>query len=369
MLRHRIAFSRLKGITPQAAHAILDRIGSEERFFALPERELLNIFPTLPAAMADDAYRADLLRQAEAEERLMTEKRIDEVWLRDTDYPTRLAQCDDAPLLLNTIGTTDLNAKRIVSIVGTRHATPYGTGFVERLVADLADTLGHDTLIVSGLAYGIDIAAHRAALKAGLPTVGVLAHGLHMLYPAQHRTVAADMVHNGGMLLTEYAFNERPHRSHFLARNRIVAGMADCTVIAESAYKGGALSTAALAMAYNRDVMALPGRISDPYSQGCNKLIASNRAILITSADDLIRAMGWTPAPKPAAATEPHPTLPLLSDDEQRIITYLHTVGEADVNRIGADLDIPMNRLMGLLISLEFIGHIATYPGAKYRAL
>jgi DNA processing protein len=363
-LPYRIAFSRIKGINSAVTTQILQRIGSEEAFFKLSSTELAARIPALPVALVASKYRDDLLRCAVDETAFMEKSHINALYFADNDYPARLAECEDAPLLLYTLGTTDLNAAKIISIVGTRRATPYGISFVENLVADLAKKLGPDTIIVSGLAYGIDITAHRAALKNGLPTVATLAHGLNTLYPSAHRTVAADMVRNGGMLLTEYSSCDALHKGNFIARNRIVAGIADCVVVAESAERGGALATASLAMSYSRDVMALPGRISDTYSRGCNALIARNQAALITSADDLIAAMGWQALPDKEGA---QPELPILTPEQERIVDYLHTRGEGYLNQMCVDLAIPVPQLVGIMMSLEFDGFIITYPGGKYR--
>lgn len=362
---HRIAFSRIKGINPSVAEKILQHVDTEEAFFNLSAQELSSRMPHLPAAMMAGSYRRTLVEAAETELSFMQKSGIRPVYFTDSAYPARLAECDDAPLLLYSLGDASLNAPHIISIVGTRRATPYGISFVENLVSDLAAKLGPDTVIISGLAYGIDITAHRAALRAGIPTVAVLAHGLNTLYPAAHRQTAAEILRAGGAMLTEYASQDTMHRGNFIARNRIVAGMADCVVVAESAERGGALATASIAMSYSRDVMALPGRISDTYSKGCNALIARNQAALITCADDLIAAMGWESIPDSQEGLQP--SLPILSPDEERIIDYLHTSGEGSLNQMCVDLSIPVSQLMAMLMSLEFAGHILTYPGGKYR--
>lgn len=219
-------------------------------------------------------------------------------------------------------------------------------------------------VIVSGLAYGIDIAAHRAALHCGVPTVAVLAHGLNTIYPASHRSTAADIVRSGGMLLTDYMSQDALHKGNFVARNRIVAGLCDCTVVAESAIKGGALITAGIASAYHRDVAALPGKTSDRFSQGCNKLIADNTAALISDADSLIAMMGWQSRQQEGDQA----TIPLiLSPEEEAVIGYLTEKGEGDINTIGVTLNLPMHKLLPLLVDMEFKSLILTYPGGKYR--
>ncbi len=253
--------------------------------------------------------------------------------------------------------------QQTISIVGTRHATPYGVDFVMNLVDTLAKKLD-DIIIISGLAYGIDIAAHRAALHSGVPTVAVLAHGLNTIYPAAHRSAAVEIVRNSGALVSDYMSQDALHKGNFVARNRIVAGLCDCIVVAESAEKGGALITAGIASGYNRDVMALPGRTSDKFSQGCNKLIGDNVAALISSGDDLIRLMGWTTRETEGS----QPELPLeLTPDEATIIEYLGKHGEGSLNRMCVDLDIPVYRLTPILVDMEFKGLVLPYPGGKYR--
>ena len=358
-----IAFASLRSINRRLAEGILSRTGDEATFFTLPESKLSAIMGC-SNRLFDSDYRAELMQRARNEARFIDENRIHTLYFRNSDYPSRLTECDDAPLMLYTLGECDINASHMISIVGTRHATPYGIDFVTRLIDDLAAKLDSPPVIVSGLAYGIDIAAHRAAMNAGLPTVAVLAHGLNTIYPAAHRNAAAEIVHKGGMLVTDYMSKSVMHKGNFVARNRIVAGLSDCLVVAESAEKGGALITAGIAAAYNRDVMALPGRTSDKYSRGCNRLIASNVAALIDGADALIEAMQWKSKPTEGTQEE----LPVtMSPDEQSIADYLTANGEGCINEMCVTLGIPISRLMTTLIDMEFKGIIITYPGGKYR--
>lgn len=357
-----ISFASLKGINPALAADIISRVGSEERFFTLSERQLAGEMG-FENKLFSKSYRDSLLDAARKELEFIEANNVSTFYFRHDNYPQRLIDCEDAPLLLYGIGQCDLNGAHFISIVGTRHATPYGKDFVNRLVSDLAERLDN-VVIVSGLAYGIDAIAHSAAINAGVPTVAVLAHGLSTIYPAANRNLAAGIAKDNGMLLTDYPSDAPVHKGNFVARNRIVAALSDCTIVVESAKKGGSLITARLASGYCRDVFALPGRIYDPYSAGCNRLIASNVATLIQSADDLIAAMRWTAIKKP---DEQALLFTELSPEEQAIINYLTENGEAHINDICVNVNIPMAKLTGMLIDMEFEGIILTYPGGKYR--
>lgn len=352
----------MRGVTPAMADAILSRVGSEQAFFSMTEAQLMNLCNSR-GRIYNKEYRDSLLQKAESELQFIEANRIHALYFKDDGYPYRLTHCDDAPLMLYTLGSCDFNESRVVGVVGTRHATAYGTDFVNSLISDLASMIDN-VIIVSGLAYGIDIAAHRAALKAGIPTAAVLAHGLNMVYPSEHRKVAVDMVHNGGMLLTDYMTSDKIHKGNFVARNRIVAGLCDCVVVAESAKKGGAMITAEIAAQYNRDVFALPGRLSDRYSAGCNRLISTNVAQLVTSAEDIAMIMRW-PTHQPEEAQL---TLPVdLTPEELMIVNYLSVNDTATINQFTASLGLPIARLMNMLIDMEFRGLILAVPGGCYR--
>lgn len=359
---YKIAFSAVKGLTPALAEKILARIGEESVFFTESDRRLGTLLG-FKSRILDDDYRASVLKKAKREADFMSSHDIKGIYFNAEDYPARLKQCDDAPLMLFTLGHCDLNRAHIVSIVGTRHATPYGVDFVINLIKGLHEKLDN-LVVVSGLAYGIDITAHRAALHNNVPTAAVLAHGLNTIYPAQHRGTAVEIAKSGGALITDYMSQDNLHRGNFLARNRIIAGLCDCLVVAESAEKGGALVTARIANAYNRDVAALPGRTSDRYSAGCNKLISNHTAALIQCDDDLIELVGWTP--KPSSGTQMEMQL-TLSPEEESVTGYLRDTGEATVNKLCVALEIPMHKLMPLLIDMEFKNLILPYPGGKYR--
>ncbi len=362
-LTYRVAFASLKGMTRSLAEEILSRTHSEQAFFEASSSRLGAILG-YKSKIFEDSYKAAALEKARREMDFITAHNIKALYFRDDSYPVRLADCEDAPLMLFTTGECDLNRKHIIGIVGTRHATPYGISFTERLVENLAATLEEPPVIVSGLAFGIDIAAHNAALAHGLPTVAVLAHGLNTIYPAQHRQTAAAIARSNGMLATEYTSSDAVHKVNFIARNRIVAGLCDALIVSESAEKGGALITARLAGEYGRDVFALPGRTSDRYSAGCNRLIADNTAALITGADDLIKAMGWKRKPQ----TDTQPSLfAELNDEEQSVVDYLTEKGEAQIGQISIALNMNTGKLLALLIDMEFKGLVLAFPGAKYR--
>lgn len=362
-LAYRIAFASLKGINRSLAEEILARIDSEQAFFEASASRLGSLMGFKSRIFEDD-YRAALVRKAVTELDFVRAHSIRTLYFRDDDYPSRLADCEDAPLLMYATGACDINRRHTLGIVGTRHATPYGIDFTERLIAALASQLEEPPVIVSGLAFGIDITAHRAALANGLPTVAVMAHGLNTIYPAQHRQTAASIVKTGGLLLTEYTSADPVHKGNFVARNRIVAGICDALIVSESAEKGGALITARLASDYGRDVFALPGRTSDRYSAGCNRLIAANEASLITSPDDIIDAMGWARRPQPG---EQQSLFADLSPEEQAVVDYLTQKGEAQISQISIALNQSTGKLLALLIDMEFKGLVLAYPGARYR--
>lgn len=360
-LTYRIAFSLIRGNNRIIADEFLSRIGSEEEFFNSSSR-LLEMQIGKKTKITDDDYRKQLIEKARIEVDFISKNNIKPVYYKDPDYSQRLLDCDDAPLMLYTLGNCDLNNSHIISIVGTRHATHYGVDMTERIVEDISKRLDN-IIIVSGLAYGIDIAAHRAAMKNNILTIAVLAHGLNTIYPAAHRNIAADMVKNNGMLITDYTSTDNIHRGNFLARNRIVAGLCDCIIVAESAEKGGALITADIADGYHRDVLALPGRANDPYSQGCNKLIASGKAALISSAQDVIDVMRWKAKPLEGNQRE---LFTELNEDEQKIINFIGDNPLSSINELSIGINISMSKLTSTLIDMEFRGLIVNYPGGRY---
>lgn len=360
-----IAMASYRNMTRGAVERFAEHGITPELFFGQDARTLSES-TGIKADFFDAARRSAALRAAEGELRFISANRIKAIFADSDGYPPRLRECDDAPAMLYALGEAHGSCPHVVSVVGTRHATPYGLDFTARLVRELAEALGAENLtVVSGLAYGIDVAAHRAALAAGVPTVAVLAHGLNTLYPADHRSTATQIAREGGALLTEYRSTDAIHRGNFLARNRIVAGMADVTVVVESAAKGGALATARMASAYNREVMAMPGRVSDTYSCGCNALIADNVALMLRDAGDLLDALGWQRLPAEGTQTE----LPLeLSGEQQAVLDLIGRRPEVTVNDMCVALSMPYQRLSSLLFEMEMDDLIIPVPGGRYMA-
>ena len=365
-IQRKIAFSQIKGLKLEQGHELIERMGGVDDFFDLSTRKLWDKIGS-QKSYCTDASRDALLEIGKREKEFADKNNIDAIFFSDESYPKRLLECSDAPAMLYKLGKCDLNASHIVSIVGTRKATAYGQKLTNDLVAGLAERLD-SLVIVSGLAYGIDVAAHKAALQAGVPTVGVVAHGLKTLYPAEHRDIAARMIKNGGALVTEYTSDAPIHRGNFLARNRIVAGMADATVIVESEEKGGAMVTASIAVAYGRDVCAVPGRCTDRFSAGPLKLISTNRAALIRNADDLIALMNWKAKPSAASAPELDfkKSIDSLGTDQRKIVDYLRMKQKATVNEMVADLEIPYALLSARLMELEMDDFVNALPGSAY---
>ena len=364
-LTWRIAFASLQGMGVDLARKLLDVVGSEEQFFGMSEKELRSLTRGR-SKIYSDSYRRDVLQRAVQEEAFIHEHGINVSYFTDEDYPHRLIEAPDAPAMIYTLGRCDLESAHVISVVGTRHATQYGIRFCDTFIGELSQRLP-DLVVVSGLAYGIDIAAHRAALKHGVPTVAVLPRGLNRIYPATHRNDAIAIARRGGMLLTDYTSQDPVQKSNFLARNRIVAALSDCTVVVESAGSGGALVTASLAMSYDRDVMAVPGRCGDEFSAGCNKLIATNKAALITSADDLLAAMRW----EGASARQPQQLalFPDLSKEEQAVVDVIRDHGEIHLNALADVLQQPVYKLMSTLVELDCRKVIVTLPGCRYTLM
>lgn len=362
-----LALSRVQAQNPALLRQIMDIAGSAKELF--DNLDYINdilpgVSPTLVAALRDKSIVERALREME----FVQKNGIKLTCLNDSDYPARLFECSDAPIALYSLGDVPFNAHRIVSIVGTRHATEYGKELCTAFVRDLARMLP-GTLVVSGLAYGIDICAHRAAVEAGLPTVGVLAHGLDRIYPQAHRSVAKKMIEQGGGLLTEFMSESNPLPPFFVQRNRIVAGMADATVVVESASKGGSLITASMAQGYSRDVFAFPGRVNDQYSCGCNELVCRNRAALITSAYDFVEAMNWGDGVSAKKSVQAE-LFPEFTPDEARLVELLKSSSDGlQINQLVVKTDMPINELMPLLFDMEMKGYVKAVAGGCYRAL
>lgn len=310
----------------------------------------------------DNSRREQSLTEASKELDFIRQNNIRVSFSDSSDYPRRLSDCPDAPAVLYSLGAPCWNSAHVVSVVGTRHCTVYGKNIVESIVKELAEAVD-DLVIVSGMAYGVDICAHRAAMSASVPTIAVVAHGLNTLYPADHRNEAQKMLRSGGALLTEYRSCDNIHKGNFLARNRIVAGMADAVIIVESDVRGGAMVTARLAADYNREVFAVPGRVTDLYSRGCNRLISTNAAQMFSSVDDILSACGWSR--KPQEGTQPELRLE-LSQTQEIIFDYIKNHPDATVNDMTAVLGIPYSRLSSELFELEMSDLITALPGGRY---
>lgn len=308
----------------------------------------------------------DPLKRAAVEMEFITKHQIQALTYHAPAYPQRLKECADAPVILYYKGNADLNQKYVVNIVGTRHCTTYGADLIQRFVSRLRQ-LSPQVLIVSGLAYGVDINAHRQALENGYETVGVLAHGLDQLYPHHHRDTAAEMVKHGG-LLTEFMTQTNADKGNFVRRNRIVAGMSDACILVESAAKGGGLITAGIARSYDRDVFAFPGAVGAPYSEGCNQLIRDNGAALITSADDFVKAMGWQTTEEKPEAVELQ-LFPDLTPEEQSIVDVLQKTNDLQLNIISVQTNLPIHQVTAQLFSLEMKGVVRPLAGGMYHLL
>ena len=367
-----MALTRLTNFNYQQALQLYRAVGSAQMLFE-HRNEIGDILkdasPKLMKALKD---WDEPMRRAEAELRFMEEHRIRALTLNSDDYPQRLAECPDAPIILYYTGNADLNQEKIISIVGTRHITTYGQDLVRRFMSELRE-LCPQVLIVSGLAYGVDINAHRRALENGYETVGVLAHGLDQIYPYRHRDTAAQMVNHGG-LLTEFMSQTNADKPNFVRRNRIVAGMADAVILVESAAKGGGLITADIAQSYARSVFAFPGNVGQFFSEGCNNLIRDNGAGLISNAQDFVKAMGWPtmkdmPLFSQSSASAASTQIPNLSPEEQQVVSLLQETNDLQLNTITVKTGIPIGRLTALLFQLEMKGIVKPLAGGMYHLL
>ncbi|WP_293306966.1 DNA-processing protein DprA [Pedobacter sp. UBA5917] len=358
---HKIALTFIKSIGPVTAKNLLAYCGSAENIFSASKKQLLQI-PGVGEKTVEAIRGTDALVRAQQELDFVEKHGIEVLFFSDESYPRRLKNCFDAPILLYAKGTADLNHKRIVSIVGTRNATAYGKNLCKELCEALAS---YDVLVVSGLAYGIDVTAHKECLTNNIPTVGVLGHGLDRLYPKIHKSTSQKMVLNGG-LLTEFPILTNPDRQNFPQRNRIIAGIADVTVVVEASIKGGALITAEIANSYNKDVYAFPGRTNDVFSEGCNFLIKTNRAGLINRARDLIYYLGWDDEVK-EKKKEAQTTLHLnLTPNEQMVVDALQN-GQLSIDELCIQLNIQQSKLSIVLLTLEMQGIIVSLPGKIYK--
>jgi DNA processing protein len=357
-----IALTMVPGIGSIGAKRILVHAGSAEAVFRLKRSDLLGI-PGVGSLLADRILDRSLIEKAGKELESSVKKNIRCLFIDEDGYPESLRNCEDAPLVLYVRGELDLDGRKTLSVVGTRRPTSLGLETCRKLIRELAGR-HPELVIVSGLAYGIDHCAHKTALECGINTLAVLGHGLNFMYPAIHRKTAA-RIEASGALVTDFPAGEKPEKSNFIKRNRIIAGLSQATVVVESGNRGGALITADLANSYNRDVFAFPGRICDPASAGCNGLIKTHRAALIEDPYDLEYQLGWMPM---GEKHQPGQTSMFrdLSPDEQAVIRVLQSEGDSSVDLICFQSGIPVSRISGILLGLELEGLVRVLPGNCY---
>lgn len=365
-----IALSRVSFYNLDSLVELYHRVGSATRI-AEASQDIRRLIPDASPRMVEVFRDFPALRtKAEAELQWDEAHGVDVLTMDDPRYPQRLSHCADAPLVLFYKGNANLNQSHIINIVGTRRCTVYGQDLIRHFIADLKD-ICPNLLIVSGLAYGVDINAHRNALENGFETVGVLAHGLDELYPPRHRDTAKQMIHQGG-LLTEYTTCTNPDKMNFVRRNRIVAGMCDATILVESAVKGGGLITCRMARDYGRDVFAFPGNVGAEYSAGCNNLIRDDGARMITSAQDFVHAMGWENEIKVEQARKQgieRQLFPNLNAEEQRVVAALQKQNDQQANVLSVACEIPISKLSSTLFAMEMKGIVKQLAGSCYHLL
>ena len=356
---YKIAFSNLHGIGPVRAAQIISKIGIADELFINSIKTIwqeTGISKSILKAMK----REEALELAENQYNYNLKHDIDSHFFLDKNYPRRLKQCGDPPIIIYSKGKMDLNQNKIVSIVGTRNLTNYGS----KILHDLIESLKNEQIqVISGLAYGVDILAHRLCVEHGLETIGVLGHGLDRIYPFKHRSTALEMMENGG-LVTEFMINTNPDRENFPMRNRIVAGMADATIVIESKIKGGSIITAELANDYSRDVFAFPGDVERPFSEGCNDLIRKQKAHLITSGYDFLTFMNWKDSKKQVQQKQ---LFHDLNHDEERIVDLLENESELHADVLCMKSGITPSQMNVHLFNLEMANMIQQLPGKRYK--
>ena len=359
-LIYQIAITLIPGIGDVSGKKFVAYCGSAEAVFQEKRKALEKISGMREVTIDALCHPKDLLKRAEQEVRFIEQNAIQPLFYQDKDYPRRLSQCADSPMMLYYKGNAHLNANRVVAVVGTRNISEYGKACCSKLVNDLVDD---GVLVVSGLAHGVDTMAHRTAVKAGIPTVGVLGNGLHQVYPAVNKKLADEMLTNGG-LLTECMSGMPPEKENFPRRNRIIAGMADAIIVIESALKGGSLITADLANSYSRDVFAYPGRVNDLYSQGCNYLVRTNRAHLMESVAQLRYVMRWEPRQHEERQTS---IFREFSEEETLIMNCFENQSIVNLDDLIVKTDLSTTKLASLLLNLEFDGILLALPGKRYK--
>jgi DNA processing protein len=361
---YQIALTCIKGVGVAHARNLIEIMGDEESVFKGDIADLLSI-PGISRRLVNEIRDLEVLRRAEKELNFIEKNNLDFHFFTNNSYPQRLTNCIDAPIVLYSKGKTDFNHDKVISIVGTRNSTRYGHDFCNDFIEDISHRIPN-LQIVSGLAYGVDICAHKAAIKNNLSTIAVLAHGLDRIYPFPHRQTAIEMLENGA-LLTEFKSNTNPDKHNFVKRNRIVAGMSDAVIVVESPLKGGSLITADIANSYFREVFALPGRFKDKMSAGCNKLISDNKAVLLESTDHFITNMGWGVDTIEVNKPRQNELFQELSTEEEKIVNVLHQNDTMHVNALSIELNISVKELFMTLLELEMKKIIEALPGGNYQ--
>lgn len=360
-LIYKIALNLIKGIGSGNAKNLISYLGGVEQIFKTKKQDLLKI-PGVGAVLANNIVNFSDMKIAEEEIKFIEKNKIKTLFYTDDNFPSRLKQCEDSPIILFVKGEVNLESQKIVSIVGTRNATKYGLEQCQKLIEDFKEH-NHKPLIISGYAYGVDICAHLNALKNDMPTVAVLGHGLNMIYPAYHKKYAKDLLENGAFI-TEFLTSAKKDKSNFVKRNRIIAGLSDLTVVVESAEKGGSLITADIANSYSRDVFAFPGRNNDKYSKGCNKLIKTNKAVLLENIKDIEYIMSWE-STKGVQAKLVIP--PKLTKQEQVIYDTIKENVSINIDVLSREVKISTSDLSVILLNLELQDVIVPYPGNIYK--
>lgn len=359
-LLYQLALTQIPQIGPVQAKILLQHCEAEEIFHA--KKSYLEKIEGIGPVRASAICSFKDFSKAEKEIEFIEKYKIKTLFLSDENYPKRLLNCYDSPTLLYFKGEADLNASKIAAIIGTRSNTEYAKQVTEKIIKDLAD---HQVMIISGLAYGVDAIAHKAALKHSQPTIGVLAHGLDQIYPSEHSGLAKEMVKQGGGLLTEFPSKTKPDKHNFPTRNRIVAGMSDVTIVVETSIKGGSMITAELANGYNKDVFAIPGKITDSKSAGCNYLIRSNKAILLSDASELLEIMGWQE--KKRSSKKQKEIFIELSADEKIIVSILKEKDSVHIDEINLKSGFSSSAVAAAILNLELQNVILSLPGKLYQ--
>jgi DNA processing protein len=363
-LLYQLALTEIPHIGCVHAKILAQHFGNAEGIFKAPQA-ILEKIEGIGTIRARSIKQFNHFEKAEKEIRFIEKYKIKPLFITDKNYPRRLLNCYDSPTLLFYKGHADLNASKIIAVIGTRSHTEYGKQVTEKIIKDLT---AQQVLVVSGLAFGIDAVAHKAALKNGLPTVGVLGHGLDQIYPPEHANIARDMVKHDGGLLTEYRSNAKPDKHNFPVRNRIVAGMSDATIVIETGIKGGSMITAELANGYNKDVFALPGKITDHKSAGCNYLIKSNKAMLLTDAEELIEVMGWEEKAKSKKEEKSQRELFIeLSTEEKIIMSILNEKDTVHIDEINLKSGLNSSAVAAAILNLELQNVVGSLPGKLYK--